>query len=115
MTQKLRGELGRPPEDDEIAAEIGLDLEAFYAALYQTRNMPVLSLEDMGITKESGEPQSLLECLAGKRDADPHVQMRLEELKEAIARGIDQLPETTVLLLLDFLRRLRTCSFACAI
>jgi len=93
VTQKLRGELGRPPEDDEIAAEMGLDLEGFYAALYQTRNMPVLSLEDMGITKESGEPQNLLECLAGKRDADPHVQMRLEELKEAIARGIDQLPE----------------------
>lgn len=93
VTQKLMGELGRPPEDEEIAAEMGMDLEVFHAALYQTRNMPVLSLEDMGLTKESGEPQNLLECLAGKRDADPHVQMRLSELKDAIAHSIDQLPE----------------------
>jgi RNA polymerase sigma factor for flagellar operon FliA len=93
VTQKLMGELGRPPEDEEIAAEMGMDLEVFHAALYQTRNMPVLSLEDMGLSKESGGPQNLLECLAGKRDADPHVQMRLSELKDAIAHSIDQLPE----------------------
>jgi len=99
VSQKLMGELGRPPEDDEVAAEMGLDLEAFYATLYQTRNVPVLSLEDMGLTKESGESQNLLECLAGKRDADPHVQMRLEELKEAIARGIDQLPDNERLMI----------------
>jgi hypothetical protein len=37
---------------------MGMDLEVFHAALYQTRNMPVLSLEDMGLTKESGEPRN---------------------------------------------------------
>jgi len=93
VTQKLKGELGRPPEDEEIAEAMGLDMEGLHAALYQTRNMPVLSLEDMGLTKESGDPQNLLECLAGKRDADPHIQMRLLELRDAIAHAIDDLPD----------------------
>jgi RNA polymerase sigma factor for flagellar operon FliA len=55
--------------------------------------MPILSLEDLGIAKESGEQQSLLDCLAGKNDADPQTHLRLVELKEIIAKAIDTLPE----------------------
>jgi RNA polymerase sigma factor FliA len=93
VVQKLQNKLGRPPEDDEIAEEMGIGLDELFSTLNETKSMPILSLEDLGIAKESGEQQSLLDCLAGKGDADPHTHLRLVELKEIIAKAIDTLPE----------------------
>lgn len=93
VVQKLQAKLGRPPEDEEVAEEMGYTMDEFYGAVNQTRSMPMLSLEDLGIAKESGEQQSLLDCLAGKSEADPQTQLRLTELKGIIAKAIDALPE----------------------
>ncbi len=93
VTQKLQAKLGRPPEDEEVAKEMGVSLDQFFDTLNETKSMPVLSLEGLGIAKETGEQQSLLDCLAGKGDADPQTQIRLNELKEIIAKAIDTLPE----------------------
>ena len=93
VIQKLQAKLGRPPEDEEVAKELGVSLDQFFDTLNETRSMPVLSLDDLNIVKETGGQQSLLDCLAGKVDADPQVQFRLNELKEVIAKTIDTLPE----------------------
>jgi|TARA_Y100000031_G_scaffold2866_1_gene3413 RNA polymerase sigma factor for flagellar operon FliA len=93
VTQKLQAKFGRPPEDEEVAKELGISLDQFFDTLNVTRSMPVLSLDDLNIVKETGGQQSLLDCLAGKVDADPQVQFRLNELKEIIAKTIDTLPE----------------------
>ena len=93
VVQKLQNKLGRPPEDDEIAESMGVTLDELFATLNETKSMPILSLEDLGIAKETGEQQSLLDCLAGKGDSDPQTQLRLNELKEIIAKAIDTLPE----------------------
>ena len=93
VVQKLQNKLGRRPEDDEVAEEMGVSLDELFTTLNETKSMPILSLEDLGIAKESGEQQSLLDCLAGKNDADPQTHLRLVELKEIIAKAIDTLPE----------------------
>ncbi len=93
VIQKLQAKFGRPPEDEEVAKELGISLDQFFDTLNETRSMPVLSLDDLNIVKETGGQQSLLDCLAGKVDADPQVQFRLNELKEVIAKTIDTLPE----------------------
>ena len=93
VIQKLQAKFGRPPEDEEVAKELGVSLDQFFDTLNETRSMPVLSLDDLNIVKETGGQQSLLDCLAGKVDADPQVQFRLNELKEVIAKTIDTLPE----------------------
>ena len=93
VVQKLQAKFGRPPEDEEVAKELGVSLDQFFDTLNETRSMPVLSLDDLNIVKETGGQQSLLDCLAGKVDADPQVQFRLNELKEIIAKTIDTLPE----------------------
>jgi len=93
VVQGLQVKLSRTPEDEEVAKEMGLSLDQFHDTLNQTKSIPVFSLEDLGIAKESGEQQSLLDCLAGKADADPQTQIRLIELKEIIAKAIDALPE----------------------
>ena len=93
VVQTLQAKLSRSPEDEEVAEEMGISLDQFHDTLNETKSIPVFSLEDLGIAKESGEQQSLLDCLAGKADADPQTQIRLIELKEIIAKAIDALPE----------------------
>ena len=93
VVQGLQAKLRRTPEDAEVAKEMGLSLDQFHETLNETKSIPIFSLEDLGIAKESGDQQSLLDCLAGKADADPQTQVRLVELKEIIAKAIDALPE----------------------
>ena len=93
VVQSLQAKLSRSPEDEEVAKEMGISLEQFHTTLNETKSIPVFSLDDLGIAKDSGEQQSLLDCLAGKADADPQTQIRLTELKEIIAKAIDTLPE----------------------
>ena len=93
VVRSLESKLRRLPEDDEVAKEMDMSLDQFYRTIDETKSVPVFSLEDLGIGKESGEQQSLLDCLAGKADADPQTQIRLIELKEIIAKAIDTLPE----------------------
>ena len=93
VVQKLQAKLSRSPEDEEVAEEMGISLNQFHDTLNETKSIPIFSLEELGIAKESGEQQSLLDCLAGKADADPQTQIRLIELKEIIAKAIDALPE----------------------
>ena len=93
VVRSLESKLRRLPEDEEVAKEMDLTLDQFYRTIDETKSVPVFSLEDLGIAKESGEQQSLLDCLAGKADADPQTQIRLIELKEIIAKAIDTLPE----------------------
>ena len=93
VVRSLEAKLRRLPEDEEVAKEMDLTLDQFYRTIDETKSVPVFSLEDLGIAKESGEQQSLLDCIAGKADADPQTQIRLIELKEIIAKAIDTLPE----------------------
>ena len=93
VSRKLQSTLGRPPNDEELAEEMGITLDELFVVINETRNMPLLSLDDLGIAKDSGDKQSLLETLAGKADADPQTQLRLNELKTLIASAIDTLPE----------------------
>ena len=93
VVQGLQAKLRRTPDDEEVAQEMGLSLDQFHETLNETKSIPIFSLEDLGIAKESGDQQSLLDCLAGKADADPQTQVRLVELKEIIAKAIDALPE----------------------
>ena len=93
VVQELQAKLSRSPEDEEVAKEMGLSLDQFHDTLNETKSIPIFSLEDLGLAKDSGEQQSLLDCLAGKADADPQTQIRLVELKEIIAKAIEGLPE----------------------
>ncbi len=93
VASQLQSKLGRPPEDEEIAEAMGITLEELFDTINETRNMPLLSLDELGIPNSAGDKQSLIETLEGKTDADPQTQLRLNELKHLIATAIDSLPE----------------------
>ena len=101
VVKKLQNKWGRPPEYDEVAGEMGVSMDELFNMMNETKSMPILSLEDLGIANEAGEQQNLLDCIAGKGDTDPQTSLRLRELKETIANAIDTLPEKERLILDD--------------
>ena len=49
VVKNLQNELGRPPEDDEVADKLGVTMDELFNTMNETRSMPILSLEDLGI------------------------------------------------------------------
>src|SRR5262252_5794394 len=48
ITHQLEGKLGRPPTEEEIASELGLELDAYQELLTKVGEMSLFSLEDLG-------------------------------------------------------------------
>ncbi|UCF94370.1 MAG: FliA/WhiG family RNA polymerase sigma factor [Desulfobacterales bacterium] len=87
---RLEQKLGREVEDREVAQELGIDLEQ----IYQTKQMSsisFISLEELGYSSRE-ERDKLIDYLVDG-DEDALTLTRLKELKLALARAIEQLPE----------------------
>jgi len=89
---------GRPAEDEEVASELGIDLEDFHKQMSSSQAMPILSIEELGGQNKEGEKRDVMEVIAGSTDNDPQILTRLQEVREIIAHAIDQLPEKERLL-----------------
>ena len=88
--QKMEQRLGRDVEDVEVAEELGIDLED----LHRTRQMSsisFISFEELGLSSRD-EKEKLMNFLVHNEE-DALSQTRLRELRSALARAIEQLPE----------------------
>ncbi|MDO8945179.1 MAG: FliA/WhiG family RNA polymerase sigma factor [Desulfobacterales bacterium] len=88
--QKMEQRLGRDVEVVEVAEELGIDLED----LHHTRQMSsisFISFEELGLSSRD-EKEKLMNFLIHNEE-DALSQTRLRELKFALARAIEQLPE----------------------
>ena len=84
--RRLEQRLHRPPAEREIAAELGLELEAYQAMLADSRGAQLVSMDDLdpdeGAAERAGEPSvSPLEMLGDDR------------FRSALAAQIERLPE----------------------
>jgi len=86
----LEQRLQRQPDEDEIAAEMGLDREEYQQVLVQTRGVTVGSLDS---TPENSERSPLVNFLPASKDIDPARLFERSELKRTIAEGISKLPK----------------------
>jgi RNA polymerase sigma factor for flagellar operon FliA len=77
----LTGRLGRSPEEAEIAAGLGLELEPYRALLGQIAETDAVHLE---LTELNGSPAP---------DASPDAVVSQRQLVDRLAEGIDRLPE----------------------
>ncbi|MFP3868881.1 MAG: FliA/WhiG family RNA polymerase sigma factor [Desulfobacteraceae bacterium] len=95
----LQKELGRPAEAEEVAASLGLTLEAFYHLLDETKTVSVVDID----TVWSGFPELLedeiYEILQDENSRDPFISVYFSELREEIIRAIDSLPDKEKLLI----------------
>jgi RNA polymerase sigma factor for flagellar operon FliA len=87
---RLEQKLGRTADDNEVAQEMGVDLEQVYRTK-QMSSISFISLEELGVSSRD-EKEKLLSYLVNNED-DALSITKLKELKEAMARAIKQLPE----------------------
>jgi RNA polymerase sigma factor for flagellar operon FliA len=87
---RLEQKLGREADDQEIARELGVDLEQIYRTK-QMSSISFISLEELGVSSRD-EKEKLLSYLINNED-DALSMTKLKELKKAMALAIKQLPE----------------------
>jgi len=88
--------LHRCPGEDEIASEMGLDLEEYHRWLVEVQGLNLGSLE---YTSDDGEGQGLLEYLSDNQDQLPSRVLERAQLEELLSTAIRNMPrmERTVL------------------
>lgn len=87
---KLEQKLGREVDDEEVAKDLGIGVEKVYKTK-QMSSISFISFEELGFSSRD-EKEKLLNYLVDNDD-DALTLTRLKELKEAVARAIEQLPE----------------------
>ena len=87
---KLEQKLGREVDDFEVAQEMGVAVEQVYRTK-QMSNISFISFEELGYSSRK-EKEKLMSYLVDNDD-DALTMTRLKEIKEAVAKAIQQLPE----------------------
>jgi RNA polymerase sigma factor for flagellar operon FliA len=87
----LEGTLGRPPTEEEIAAELGVSLETYHELLTRVGEMSLFSLEDLGFN--GGEERINLERSLEEGETDPLGALLTQERVDLVAEAISRLPE----------------------
>jgi len=88
--QRMEQRLGRDVDDVEVAEELGIDIDE----LHRTRQMSsisFISFEELGVSSRD-EKEKMMNFLIHNEE-DALSQTRLRELKSALARAIEQMPE----------------------
>ena len=87
---KLEQKLGREVDDFEVAEELGVSVEKVFRTK-QMSNISFISFEELGYSSRD-EKEKLMNYLVNNEE-DALTLTRLKEIKEAVARAIEQLPE----------------------
>ena len=91
---KLENKLQRPPTDEEMAEELGIELEDFQEALIQISNSTIAALDELWtVSDSSGDQVSLLDTIQDPSAPDPAKVMDATDLKDRVADAIARLPE----------------------
>ncbi len=93
----LERELGREPDDEEVAELLEIGLDEYYGTLQDASGAVSLRFEDF--EKNSGEGLNIMECIADEREKSPLALIEEADQKKVLARFITQLPEKEKLLL----------------
>lgn len=88
---RLEQELGRPADDAEVAAELGVDEDALQKMLGEVSSVVMLSFEELGYGH--GEDRFLAEENVASARPDPLNSLLESERVGIIARALDRLPE----------------------
>jgi RNA polymerase sigma factor for flagellar operon FliA len=88
---KLEQKLGRAVEDAEVAQEMGLDLDQFYQ-VKRMSSISFVSFEEIGYSTKEDKEQFLANIF-GSDGHDALSMTTIKEIKTALARHIEQLPD----------------------
>lgn len=88
--QALEKRLGRPATEAEAAKEMGMNIDEFMEALGEVGCASMVNMEDLA---SFSSELNILDILADVNGADPHAILSRRELKQAMGKAIDNLPE----------------------
>ncbi|MGB4505354.1 MAG: FliA/WhiG family RNA polymerase sigma factor [Syntrophaceticus sp.] len=91
---ELEQKLGRPPEDQEVAAHLGLNLKEYERLILQTAPITLISLDDhFNSSRDSRDTYPLQDLVPDSQAVDPVASCEAMETKRILARAIEKLPE----------------------
>lgn len=96
---KLEREIGRPPEEDEIADALDISLDEYYQILQEAHRAITLSFEDFGPRASEEDNLNILDCIPDPNAGNPLALLEESNVKEVLAGFINELPEKEKLLL----------------
>lgn len=88
--ETLEKKLGRPATEAEAAKEMGMNIDEFLEMLGEVSCAAMMSIEDLS---SSSDDLSLLDKVADVNGADPQELIGSMEVKLALGKAIDGLPE----------------------
>ena len=89
---EMEKKLGRPAQDEEVAAAMGLDLDVFYKLLDDTKAVTFLDIDLLRQKSPDVLDNSLIGSLSPDEE-DPYAAISMSEIRELAAQAISQLPE----------------------
>jgi RNA polymerase sigma factor FliA len=91
--------LHRSPTEEEIAAQLGLTIEAYHEWLIDVRGLNLGSLESAAPEDENNSSRDLLKYISGDEENWPSRLLERSELQKLLAEAITKMPdvEKTVL------------------
>jgi RNA polymerase sigma factor for flagellar operon FliA len=91
---KLEARLQRAPSDEEMAAELGIEVSEFQDSLLQISTSTIVALDELwSVPDSSGDSVSLLDTLPDRDAPNPQAIVDEGELRDRIAEAIASLPE----------------------
>jgi RNA polymerase sigma factor for flagellar operon FliA len=98
VIQQLTGVLGRIPEDEEVAVEMGLTLEQYQEVLLDA-NLVLLSLDQPVQGGDDDQRLRLADLVEDPNAVDTLTQVEKSDLYDRLARAIQSLPRRDQILL----------------
>jgi RNA polymerase sigma factor FliA len=89
----LEKKKGGPAEDEEIAQEMGLSMEAYHELLAQVKGVCLMEIDTLQQRLPELADEELLGLLHDKKENDPFHLLSVKEVKEVLASAIDELSE----------------------
>ena len=97
--RKLEKELGRLPDEEEVAKSLNMTLDNYYRTLQAASNAVVFSFEDFRGTMKEENEIDVTECIPDHAMKTPLELMEENSAREALAHHINDLPEKEKLIL----------------
>jgi len=95
LWQRLEGELGRPPSDEEAAAALNLSVPEYLKHLDEIRTINILDLDAFRAVDKSGtrETRDIYDILADENALDALTALTRDEMRDVLAKAIEELAE----------------------
>ena len=90
---RLEGELGRSPNEGELADGLGVELSNYYQMIDDVSSASLLSLDELTYGDDDDKPVPLVDTLRSKNQPSALVDLEREEMRDMLADSLGELSE----------------------